>query len=70
MVSEMITFRITTLPPGSYRRGKNSSTVVTLQDEDLPPPAMVFFDNATQAPISEGGTRTVGVTLNPPRTRM
>ncbi len=66
MTSEMITFRITTLPPGSYRRGKNSSTVVTLQDEDLPPPTMVFFDNATQAPISEGGTRTVGVTLNPP----
>ncbi len=66
MTSEKITFRITNLPPGSYRVGKNSSTVVTLQDEDLPDPTMVFFDSATQAPISEGGTRTVGVTLNPP----
>ena len=65
MVSQTVTFRITSPYPATVRAGKTTSTVVTLVDNELPPAPMVSFESGNQAPVNEGSTRTVGVNLNP-----
>ena len=65
LVDEKITFRITSPLPPSTRLGKNSSTVVTLEDIDSPPAPMVSFERAAQTPVREGSSRSVAVILNP-----
>ena len=68
-VSETITFRIGTPLPATARLGKNTSIVVTVEDDDGPTPVTpmpkVAFTSANSGIVNEGSSITVPVTLSP-----